>query len=81
MVEAAEEPDRLLDGELLGELGLLKRDPQQLAELAVVLPPAPAEDQHFSLVGLGEPLADLDGGGLSGAVGAQQAEALPGTDL
>ena len=36
---------------------------------------------HLALVGLGEALADLDGGGLAGAVGAQQAEAFAGPDL
>jgi hypothetical protein len=46
-----------------------------------VLAPATAEDEHLPLVGLGESLTDLDGGGLSGAVGSQQAEALAGPDL
>ena len=55
--------------------------PEQLAQLAIVGAPAPAEDHDLAGVGLGEALADLDGGGLAGAVGSEQAEALARTDL
>ena len=43
--------------------------------------PAAAEDDDLARVRRREPLADLDGGGLAGAVGAEQAEALARTDL
>ena len=42
LVEAAEELHRLLHGELLRELGLLERDAEPLAQLAVVRAPAAA---------------------------------------
>jgi len=80
-VEAAEEGDRLRHRELLGELGFLERDTQQLAQLAVVPAPAVAEHEHLAAVRLGQSLADLDRGGLAGAVRAQQAETLAGPDL
>jgi hypothetical protein len=40
----------------------------------------PMHSEHFDLAGIGrrESLADLDGGGLSGAVGAEQPEAFAG---
>ena len=80
-IEAPEQADRLRHRELLGELGLLERDPEQLTELAVVGAPAPAQDHDLAGVRLGEALADLDGGGLAGAVGPEEAEALARTDL
>jgi hypothetical protein len=80
-VEAAEEPDGLFHRELLRELGLLERDAEQRPELAVVLPPATAEHPHLAFVGLGQSFTDLDGGGLAGAVRAEEAETLAGVDL
>ena len=80
-IEAPEQPDRLGDRELLGELGLLERDSEQLAELPIIGAPAPAEDYDLAGVRLGEALADLDGSGLAGTVGSQEAEALARTDL
>ena len=80
-VEAAEELHRLLYRELLRELGLLERDPQPLAQLAVVLAPAAPEHGHLAGVGRVQPLADLDGRRLARTVGSQKAEALAGEDL
>jgi hypothetical protein len=80
-VEAAEQPHRLAHRQLLGELGLLERDAEQLPELAIVATPAAAEDEHVSPVGNGEALADLDGRRLAGAVGPEEPEALARPDL
>ena len=55
--------------------------PMPLADgVLVAVAPAPAE--HFDLAGgrLQQSFEDLDGGGLAGAVGAEQAEALAGLD-
>ena len=81
MEEAAEQPDGLQDGELFGELGLLKLDSEALAQLRGI--GVPAHSQHFDLAGIGggESLADFHGGGLSGAVGSEQPETFAGTDL
>jgi hypothetical protein len=46
-----------------------------------VLAPAAAQHQHVALVRVGQAFADLDGGGLAGAVGTQEAEALAGADV
>src|ERR1041385_5404378 len=80
-VEAPEELDRLRHGELLGELGLLERDPEALAERARIPPPGLSEHPDLPRVGRGEAFADLDGGGLAGAVGPEEAEALARPDL
>ena len=80
-IEAPEETDGLGDGELLRELGLLERDPEQGAERAIVAAPPPTQDDHLAGVGGRQAFADLDRGGLARAVGAEQAEALAGADL
>src|SRR6185295_8595646 len=76
-----EQVDRLFHGELLGELSLLQRDSQQLPELPVVRSPAAAQHQHLASIRSVDPLTDLDGGSLSRAVRAQEAEALSRVDL
>ena len=76
-VEAAEQPDRLLHGELLGELRLLELDAEPLAERALVaVPPLPEHFDH-ALVGRRESLADLDRRRRPRAIRAEQPEALP----
>ena len=55
---------------------LLQRDAEARAQPGLVGGPAAAEHLHVAGGGLVEPLEDLDGGGLAGAVGAEQAEAL-----
>src|SRR6266516_2475852 len=82
-VEAAKQPHRLRDGQLVGELGLLELDAEPLAQRAVgraaPAPPHP-EQLHVPRVRLGEPLENLDRGGLAGAVGTEQSEAFTGRD-
>jgi len=81
VVEAAEQADRFEDGELVGELRILKLDAEPLAELRGARIPAHA--QHFDVAGIGgnQPLADFHGGGLAGAVRSEQAEAFAGADF
>ena len=75
-IEAAKQRQRFADRELFGELGLLQRDADALADVVVLLAPAHAE--HFDLAGrrVEQAFEDLDRGRLAGAVRAQQAEAL-----
>ena len=80
-VEAAEQPHRFEHGELLGQLRLLQLDAEPLAEPRRVGGPAEPEHFHVARIRRGQPLADLDGGGLAGAVGAEQPEAFAGADL
>src|SRR6185437_16136708 len=47
----------------------------------VVLLPAQAEDFDFAGSGFEESLGDFEGGGLAGAVGAEQAEAFAALDV
>src|SRR6267378_505199 len=77
-VERAEQLQRFGDRELFGELGLLELNPQPLAQRPACRPFAPrrAQDRDRAAVGGRQPLQDFDGGGLAGAVGAEQAEAL-----
>ena len=79
-VEAAEQRERLADGQLLGEARLLQRDADAFPDGGVVAAPAQAEDLDLA-GGRGEqPFEDLDRRGLAGAVGAEQAEALARLD-
>src|SRR6185503_489875 len=80
-VEAPEQRDRLEDGQLLGELRLLELDPDPLPQPARVVGPGAAEDLDRSAVGCGQPFEDLHRGRLTGAVGAEEAEALAGAHL
>src|SRR5687767_11551753 len=77
LVEAPKELQGLGDGELLAELGFLERNAQPLPERRAALAPLLAQHQHLPRIGDGEPFADLDGGGLSGAIGPEEAETLP----
>jgi len=81
-VEATEQPDGLLDGELLGELRVLQLNAQTLTQRASARPPRPPhpEDLDLAPVGGGEPLENLDGGRLPRPVRPQQAEALARVD-
>src|SRR5207247_11311573 len=81
-VEAAEQRDRLGDGELIALLAALELDPEALAQRAPPGTVAPVHPPDFdrSGVGDGEPFEDLDGGRLAGAVGPEQAETLTGFD-
>ena len=75
-VEAAEERDHLPHLQLVRELRLLELDAQAGAQRQAVAVPALAQDLDLAVVRLVEALADLDGGGLAGAVRAEQAEAF-----
>ena len=81
-VEAAEQRDRLGDGELIAQLRVLELDAEALAQRASPGAVVPVHPQDFDRSGVGdrEPFEDLDGGGLAGAVGAEQPEALAGFD-
>ena len=80
MVERSEQPQRLLDGELVGELRLLELDAEALAQLALVAPSA-GRAPRLARVGREQPFEDLDRRRLAGAVRAEQAEALAAAHL
>src|SRR2546422_11364871 len=78
-IETANQPHRLLDGQLVGELRLLELDAEPLAQRPVrSAAPAPPHPEHGDVPGIGgcESFEDLDRRRLAGAVGPQQAEAL-----
>jgi hypothetical protein len=79
--EAAEQSHGLLDGELVRQLRLLQLDAEALLQRAGV--GVPVHAQHLEIAGVArrQALAHLDGGGLAGAVGAEQSEAFAGEDL
>ena len=81
-IERAEEVERLVDRELLGEARLLERDAEAApAAPARAFPSAARGSRTSPASGTRQPLEDLDGRRLAGAVGAEQAEALAGADL
>ena len=69
------------NGEKPVEVELLRRQPDCLARLAVVVDRVVAEDLDRSRGRLREPGRAVDQGRLAGAVGAQQPEELPRLDL
>src|SRR5207237_4346987 len=74
----AEQAHRFLDRQRVGQLRVLELDAESLAQgppLAASGPVQP-EDLHVPRIASREPLQDLDGGGLAGAVRPEQAEAL-----
>src|SRR5205085_2342195 len=77
-VETAEQAHRFLDRQLVGQLRVLELDAEALAQGARLGASGPVqpEDLHVPRIGRREPLQDLDGGGLAGAVRPEQAEAL-----
>src|SRR5262249_55348196 len=75
--ERAEQLDHLANGELLRQVRHLERNAETLAEPPFVGVPAASEDLHRTGRRREESLEDLDRGGLSRAVRAEQAEALP----
>src|ERR1035441_2503016 len=74
--ETAEQPDGLQHRDLVGKLRLLKLNSQPLPQLRRVRFPAHPQQLHIARIGFGQTFANLDGGGLAGTVGSQQAEAL-----
>src|SRR5262249_28801532 len=81
VIEAAEEPDHLADGLLVGESCLLERHADPLANRRFGVPPAQPEDLDLAGGRLVQPLENLDGRRLARAVGPEQAEALADGDL
>ena len=79
--EAAEEEGHLFDRQLVGQMRLLQRDADPVAERRLVFVPAHAE--HFDLAARRriEALEDLAGRGLPRAVRPQKSEALPAANL
>ena len=73
--------ERLLDGEEPVEVDLLRRQPDRLPRLAVVVDRVVAEDLDRAPGRLREPGRAVDQRRLAGAVGPQQAEQLPRLDL
>ena len=77
-VERAEHAQVLLDGQLVRQVRLLERDAEPLTERALVALPAHPQHLDAACGGLVEAFEDLHRRRLSGAVGAEQAEALAG---
>src|SRR5216684_6770461 len=73
-VERSEKPQRLEDSELVGELCFLQRDPDALAQLALVLAPCEPEDLDLAGVRPGQPLENFDRGRLASAVRTEKTE-------
>ena len=73
--------ERLLDGQEPVEVRLLRRQPDRLARVGVVLDRVVAEDLDLARGRLREPGRAVDQRRLAGAVGAQQAEELARLDL
>jgi hypothetical protein len=80
-VEASKKLERLRNRQLFGELRVLKLNTEPLAKrFAIVLP---LHSEYFEVPGITfqQPFTDFDSGGLPGAIGAEQAEALACFDL
>src|SRR5687768_8554764 len=75
-VEAAEEIDRFADRQLVGQLCVLKLNAKTLAQVVFVVLPGSTQDLDFTGVPGEQPFADFYGRGLTGSIGAEQAEAL-----
>src|SRR5262249_1186619 len=71
-VERSEQRERLAHRELPLEASLLERDPEPRAQGAPCVGPALAEDLDSAVRGSEEAFEDLDGGGLAGAVRAEE---------
>ena len=81
LVVAGEDPVHLAHGQHRPELGLLQDDADALAERPLGAAGVEAEHGHLAAVALAVALEDLDGRRLAGAVRAEQAEDLAGSDL
>src|SRR5206468_1886413 len=57
-IEAPKHPQRLRHRQLVGELRLLQRNPEPLAQLPVIPLPPPPEDLDVAAMGRSQPLAD-----------------------
>ena len=77
VVEGAEQAERLLDGQLVGELRLLELDAEALTQLALVVRASVSPSTSTSPAsGVEQPFEDLDRRRLAGAVRSEQPEAF-----
>src|SRR5439155_15968653 len=81
VIEAAKKPQRLRDGQFLGQAGLLQGNAEALAQRVVIFAPALAEHAHLAAGWSKQPFQDFDGGHLARAIGAEQAEAFARVNL
>ena len=79
-VERGVEVDGLPDADLVGELALLELDADDAVELVAVALRVEPEHADRARVGRPQPADGLDGGGLAGAVGAEDGEDLARLD-
>jgi hypothetical protein len=75
---AREERERLADGDLVVKPGLLELHAHVFADQLRLSLRVDAEDADVTAVGVAQARDALDGGGLPGAVGAEDAEDLAG---
>jgi len=80
-IEALKERQRLIDGQLLRQLGFLKLDAEQLAQLIRRAVPGAAEYFDGAGVGSDQALTDLERGRLARSVRPKQSKALAGANL
>src|ERR1019366_1728854 len=80
-VEGVEELHGLVDLDLLLEVGGLQADADAVLELAGLHLGIAAEDADASAGARAQALEDFDGGGLTGAIGAEQAEDIAGAHV
>src|SRR5262249_14592043 len=81
LVKAAEQRDRLQDGELLRQARFLQGDAQALPQGGIVPAPGLPEDLYLA-GGWGEQsFQDFDGGRLARAIGPQESKAFPDRDF
>ena len=79
--ETAKEADGLFDRDFFGELSFLKLNADALTKFARMVAPVVTEQGDDAVIGRGESLAYLDGGGFACAIGAEQAETLSARNL
>ncbi len=79
-VQVGPQSQGLAHREVVGEAGLLADHGDGAGEFAAVLPGVAAEDVDGARGGAAQPHRGLDGGGLPGAVGAEEREELAGGD-
>src|SRR5205085_9671851 len=81
-IKRSKQREHFTDGELVGELCLLQLNAEPLAQGAPRGAFAPRRPQNLDVTAVGrrQPLEDLDGGRLPGAVRPEQPKALAGPD-
>jgi hypothetical protein len=79
-VQVGEDAQDLLDGEHPGQVDVPGREVEPAQQRRPVGLEPPAEQPHLAGVGGDQPEDHVQGGGLAGAVGAEQADDLAGAD-